>query len=581
MASRDLALIVAIAFAASACGSTATMRRFRLLPPLWEDTDLRSVSVQCHKEPTEKEPDHVSCSPEVYVSPLAWDGIDNSIFRPLADSLALEPEREALNVNSMDEVPDSAWFTNRIGKRPMSLEEVGLGACTPAQKLEGETAKDEEWLIDAGKPNGSSPGFRIRLKDKGKYMLKSDGPNPERPTAASIIGAAIYHAVGFYTSCEQVVYVKPSALKLTPGLKVTDNTGVAKTFDQEALQGVLKGATPRGELNRFQASAWLPGHLLGPFKYEKLREDDPNDIIPHQHRRELRGGRMLAAWLDHFDAREQNSMDSWIADDPKGPNDASPGFVRHYYLDTSDCFGSEWDWDGISRRLGYSYLLDWGAIGLDFVTLGLLDRRWDSAKKEPGKELFGYFNGKDFVPEQWVNEYPNPSFSRMTERDAAWMTRILAHFTPPMVHVLVKMGRFTNEEHATYLEDQLNLRLHKILERYLLRLSPLANVEMEQNVRLCAKDLARERELRPSDAFHYEAELSADDVAPVSAKISMRSSSEPCVELQDIEPPSHSLFRYATVRVTNGVSKGPLIAHLYYLGPGFGYRLVGLERPER
>jgi hypothetical protein len=573
--------MIASAISLSACASTATIRRFRLVPPLSEDTDLRSVSVPCHEEPTPKEPDHVSCSPKVYVSPLAWDGIDNSIFRPFAELFALEPEREAMNVNSMDEVLDSAWFTNRIGRHPMSLEELALGACKPSQRLDGENAQDGEWLIDAGKPNGSSPGFRIRLKDKGKYMLKSDGSNPERPTAASSIGAAIYHAVGFYTSCEQVVYVKSSALKLTPGLSVTDNTGVAKPFDQEALENVLKGATPRDGLSRFQASAWLPGHLIGPFKYEKVREDDPNDIIPHQHRRELRGGRVLAAWLDHFDAREQNSMDSWIADDPKGPGDTSPGYVRHYYLDTSDCFGSEWDWDGISRRLGYSYLLDWVDIGVDFVTLGLLTRRWDFAKREPGMELFGYYNGKDFVPEQWVNEYPNPSFSRMTERDAAWMTRILARFTPPMIHELVKMGRFTKEEHAIYLEDQLNLRLQRILERYLMRLSPLADVALEDKVRLCARDLARERELRPGDAFSYEAQLVAEDVAPVSVKISMRSSSELCVELPDVEPPSHSLYRYAMVRVTNGVSQGPLIAHLYYLGPGFGYRLVGLERPER
>ena len=30
-------------------------------------------------------------------------------------------------------------------------------------------------------------------------------------------------------------------------------------------------------------------------------------------RKAIVGGSVLAAWLDHFDAREQNSMDSWIA----------------------------------------------------------------------------------------------------------------------------------------------------------------------------------------------------------------------------------------------------------------------------
>src|SRR5258708_3185798 len=175
-----------------------------------------------------------------------------------------------------------------------------------------------------------------------------------------------------------------------------------------------------------QASAWLPGRLIGPFRYTGTRVDDPNDVIDHQDRRELRGGRLLAAWLDHFDAREQNSMDVWLADRKEQP-DSSPGQVRHYYLDTSDCLGSEWAWDAISRRLGYSYLLDWKDISLAFITLGIPTRTWDRVERTPGREHFGYFNVADFVPDEWKNEYPNAAFSRMTERDGAWMARILAH----------------------------------------------------------------------------------------------------------------------------------------------------------
>ena len=77
----------------------------------------------------------------------------------------------------------------------------------------------------------------------------------------------------------------------------------------------------------------------------------------------------------------------------KGKPDASPGHVVHYYLDTSDCLGSEWDWEEISRRLGYSYVADWGDMARDLVTLGIPDAALGSRRgASRGMEIFGFFN---------------------------------------------------------------------------------------------------------------------------------------------------------------------------------------------
>ena len=151
------------------------------------------------------------------------------MFRPLAEVFAVDPPGPAVNVNSLDEVPDSAWFTNRLGRRKPSREELLAGACAPEDILDGEKAEPGSWHIDQGKPNGASAGFRIRVNGTQKFMMKTDTPQqPERPTAASAIGAAIYHAVGFYTSCEQIVYFDPKVLFLEPGLIATDNSGVPR-----------------------------------------------------------------------------------------------------------------------------------------------------------------------------------------------------------------------------------------------------------------------------------------------------------------------------------------------------------------
>ncbi len=545
------------------------------------DTDLRPVNVECEERPDD-DPKHVACAPEPYVSPLVWDAADNSVFRPFARVFAVDPAGPAPNVNAFDEVPDSAWFTNRLGMKKPSREELLRGACSREEMIDVAAARPGDWLIDQGKPNGASPGFRIRI-GKRKFMLKADvKEQPERPSAASAIGAAIYHAVGFYTSCEQVIYFDPALLRLKPGLTATDNSGVTKPFDQAALRWVLDQAPWRGPLVRLQASAWLPGYLLGPFKYEGKRDDDPNDVIPHEDRRDLRGARVLAAWLNHFDAREQNTMDSWIASN-RDAKDSSPGYIRHYYLDTSDSFGSEWAWDGISRRLGRSYVLDFGDIGYDFVTLGSTTRSWEAARRTPGYEAFGYYHYWDFDPEEWKNEYPNPAFSRATEHDNAWMARILSRFDRADIDALVSLGKFSRPDYSTFLSEVLEQRLRRIVDRYLTRLSPLADLRVEGENRLCAVDLLRRRAGKPESAFRYQARVQRRG-GVAALRIERLGKGRVCMTLPHVstapDAAPNDPSRYVVVVLENGAASYPLFAHLYDLGPKRGYKLVGIERPD-
>jgi hypothetical protein len=548
-----------------ACGAQP---RFPLREPLRTDTDLRSWRVPCR---TGAQGEKV-CAPTEYYSPLAWDGADNMVFRPLAEVFAVEASTEAVNVNALDEVPDSAWFTNRLGAKPMAPDEFARGACRTEQLLDPALVSDGGWLIDQGKPNGASPGFRVTIPGKGRYLFKSDAPVAERPSAASVIGATVYHAAGFFTSCEQVIYFKPSLLKLKPGLRYTANFGGEKAFDQAALDAIVSKLPRHGGLVRMQASAWLPGLPIGPFRYEGTRGDDPNDIIPHQHRRELRGGRLLAAWINHFDAREQNTMDCWLAD---GPEPKAPGKVIHYYLDTSDSLGSEWAWDGISRRLGHSYIFDWGDVTADFLTLGIPLRPWDLVTRKPGYELFGYFTVEHFEPEAWKMEYPNAAFSRMTERDGAWMARILARFTPAMVRKLAELGRFSDPGNTAYLASVLEGRLVRILERYLTRLSPLSELGVDAGYRLCGVDLARQRQLAPAGTYHYAAKLEDG----THLRTTVLGQGQLCIDLPRVAPKESQPLRYRTVRIESSAAAAPLVAHLYDLGPTQGHRLVGIERP--
>ena len=550
-----------LAFALLLCGC-ASPARFPLREPLLRDPDQAPLAQ----------------APEESYSPFAWDGANQTVFRPVARFFAVDPAGPAVNVNALDEVPDSSWFENRLGKRVLTPAEVARGSC-PEHELD-TSAPDGAWLIDKGKDNGANPGFRITVPGMGKFMLKSDpSEEPERATGATSIASRVYHAVGYYAPCDSVVYFRPSLLKLKPGLTVTNNEGVTKPFDEARLKDLLAHASHRDGLVRMVASQWLPGKPIGPYKYDGLRRDDPNDVIPHEDRRELRGARLVAAWLAHFDSREQNTMDVFLPVDPNKKK--GPGYVRHYIIDLGDCFGSVWIDDRISRRLNHAYVLDMPYLAEDFVTLGAIERPWERAQLGA---RFGYFSARDFDPELWRGEYPNPAFGRMTEADGAWMARILARFDEGLVRAAVAIGKY-EPVHERYLAETLIARRMTILRRYLSRLSPIGEVVATERG-VCGIDLARLTGVVPNEStsFRARAYRGADLASTRALRLVSEATPRVCVELPhaslgaDVAPDDPR--RYVIVDLENGYARGPLRAHLYDLGAAQGYRLVGVERPE-
>lgn len=521
--------------------------------------------------------------PEEYESPFAWDVADKTVFRPLTQVFAADVGFRAKNVNSLDEVPDSSWFVNRIGRRDLPVEELIAAPDTCGEPLD-VNGPDGSWLIDMGKPNGANPGFRIRVEGIGKFMLKADPAGEgERATGATAVASRLYYAAGWWAACDTVVYFDPRLLKLKPGLEATDNSGIARPFDQKALDSLLANAQHRGGLVRMVASKWLPGRALGPFRYEDTRDDDPNDVIPHEDRRDLRGARLMAAWLNHFDSREQNSMDVWLSS-VKGNKYASPGIVRHYYIDLGDCFGSEWEWDEISRRLGYAYYLDLEEVGFDLLTLGIPSRPWDEARRSEEVAGFGYFGHERFEPDEWKGGYPNPAFSRMDESDGAWFARILANFSVEHVEAAVRVADYTGPDQTTWLTHQLLERRRLMLERYFSDLSPLSDVRAEGSS-LCAVDLARRELDLPASRFRYQAAVfgGAGLARRTPPPVRPGAGGEVCLTLPHVADsggaPDDDASRYVVVEITNGFAEEPLRAHLYDLGPSRGFKLVGVERP--
>jgi hypothetical protein len=335
------------------------------------------------------------------------------------------------------------------------------------------------------------------------------------------------------------------------------------------------GPSSTGARVRFVASRWLDGRPLGPFTYEGTKDDDPSDVVPHEDRRDLRGARLMAAWLDHFDSREQNSMAIWLPDaaDPK------KGAARHYYIDLGDCFGSQWAWPSITWRLNYAYYFDAPAIGTDFLTLGLVRRPWDTTTKPYPDTIFGYFRATDFDPEAWHGGYPNPAFGRMQEADGAWFARILARFEKHHLAAAVGEGDFTDPKQTKYLLDALWERRTRILQRYLAKLAPL-DVPTVAGSDLCTDDLALASGIAGDEQLHPAATL--HDAASTRPLAVRRAGTQLCVAVPRtlspaVSAPPDAQVRYRVLEIADGWSQGALRVHYYEQADGTP-RVAGLER---
>lgn len=566
-------------------GCTHVIRRFPLNEPLWEDPDRN----------------HVPVKPAEYYSGLYADAVNKTIFRPVSEFFAFRKAGDAINVNSIDEVPNSSWFQNRFGYFSMTPEEVAQGACIKGPTLDPSKGP---WIITAAKTDGVTPGFYIKAPDGQKYLLKFDGIfRPERNSSADVIGSKIYYAAGYFAPCNQVVYFNRQILRLLPDATTKDDRGRKQPFKQADMEMVLLHAvhSEDGRL-RGMASRFLSGIPLGPYPTEGVRRDDPNDVIPHEHRRELRAALLIDAWLDHFDAREPNSLDMWV-------KEGGRNFIRHYQLDFGDSLGSPWLDDRLNQRVGHVYYLDIPQVAADLFTLGLLPRPWFRSKNKNREDIFGQYGWHDFVPSKWKPIYPNPPYSNITWRDALWITRIIARFTDAHVQAMVKETKLSSPQAEKYLTRALIERRNRIVEEYLGKYVPLDRFQLirhssdtggKRQQSLCFEDLAiRYARVNPKKVVYrmrmmagikldqtvgwqyFQPEISHPFLTCVNLPLSNIRPADLAPSWADDNDPRR--YGVLTIHVQQIPSLPPtsIRIHFYDLGPERGFVIVGLERPDK
>jgi hypothetical protein len=559
---RVIAALVAASLGAIGCGGSS---RFALRPPVLRDTDDRPMA---HAPPVDEETDYANT-------------FDVTIYRPLSHAFLFETSGEARNVNALDEVADSTWFSNRT----VTPSEVERGPCP-------DDGPVGPFVVVSSKVGGATPGFFVKDARGVKYVLKMDElgryEQPEISTAADAIVPRLYWAVGFNAPCNHVIYVQPRDLHVDAQSIEIRDTGKRLPLTVASVDATLGAATRNDEgAVRLSASRFIDGQGVGTWRTAGTRSDDPNDVIPHEDRRELRGERFLAAWVDHWDTRGLNTYSAYVH--AKGAP-AGAGYIVHYYLDFSDSLGGTAVRSPFpERRTGFETVSDLPTIIADSFTFGFIRRPWDNAKVDPVYADLGTMNDIDaFDPYGFAPQTPVTGWARATTSDLGWMARRIARIGLEDVRAAVRTGKLSRPIEQARLVEVLMARREKILREAFARSSPLADLEMVGHDRLCGVDLAITTGISPTRDVSYASELrEGPQLTRVSQTAALETSpgGRLCVVMPVHFAPASaaddSADRYATVdvlRFERGGRTTRLRAHFYDLGTLRGWVLVGLER---
>jgi hypothetical protein len=528
----------------ASCGSSSPVGaiRFRTQAPVWRVDDRAPLAAK----PKERDPLRYLYK------------IDSAFARRTTRAMELHDEVHAKDVNALDEVPDSTWFTNRIGIRDLTIDELKRGPNTGPSPLDYRP-----WTITGSKIGGRSLGFTFEDRLKRKFLLKFDMADlPEAETAAHIIVHRIVWALGYNVPEDYVGYISRGDL-------VIGDKAREQGLDEARLDKALALVYRRGDGKiRVLASMFVKGTPIGPYAREGRRGDDPNDTIPHEQRRTLRGQYPIFAWVDHTDLKEDNTVDSF--DD---------GFVTHYLVDFGKALGvmAKSDRD---MSIGYRFQYDIPPAMLDLVTLGLRSHRWNGLA-DPGLVGVGLFDLEHFNPGDWKALFPYWPVLDHDRFDAFWGTKLLMRFKPHELKAIVEEAQLSDPRAAEYLVKMLTYRQRATGRYWFQRVAPLDAFAVETTAgdpRLCFTDLSLHYLLTESPtSYAIDVYDRRGKATRFGADVDAGPRGRTCtaIRLADRDPDRYTIVRVRLKR--DGVEMPPVVVHVAKLRDG-RLEVIGLRR---
>jgi len=497
------------------------------------------------------------------------------VFDLYANS-AGDPSKEPLdlraqNLNTIDEVPDSSWFTNRVGSRTLSADELETGGWTTQGPVPGP------WTIIQGKSDGRTPGFTITDPSGERWILKFDADEfPGMASGSEVTASRLFWALGYNVPEYHIVIVSRDQLRVGPGARVQPPGAYMRDM-RESDVDLLLGDTLRSTDGTYRAvaSRALPGTPLGGFRFHGTRPDDPNDVVPHEHRRELRALEVFSGWLNHVEVRGSNTLDTLV---PEGDRRV----VRHNLLDFGATLGS----GTLAERAyweGHEYEVDPGQALRGLVTFGFPVPDWrrvplyesDSVGRLPADH-------REWDPASWKPRVSNSAFRRARADDRFWAARKLQAMSDDLIRTAVLEGLFPDAEGQAFLVRALSGRRDAILRTYLPGVLPVVDPALDDRGTLTFGNAAANAGVAAAPASYEAAWFVFDNATGESRPLGTASGTTPELAAPAPLPTAAGAFVRIELRAT--AADHPAwgeAAQLYFRRTDTAWRLVGLERQPR
>jgi hypothetical protein len=275
----------------------------------------------------------------------------------------------------------------------------------------------------------------------------------------------------------------------------------------------------------------------------------------------LRGLFVIAAWLNHTDAKANNALDTVVEEE-------GVRFVRHYLIDFGSALGSDSDRPK-DARFGHKFMLPTPSEALGrILTLGMYSPKWERVDF-PNIRGVGHLEAEAFDPEKWKSDYPNPAFLSRLPDDEFWGAKQVMAFTDDDIRAIVELGRFSDSHAVDYLTATLAARRDKIGRTFFSKVLPLDNFRVE-NGALRFDDLAVEHNFRTAE--QYTIRWTGFDNDTGRHEVLVETSTK--LPFDTAEAPAGSYFA-ALIKSTE---KPAQTVTVYIRKDQGGFRVVGIDR---